>query len=60
MFANGKGSGESALMLFECIVDLFAPILMNHAAHGKIYNKTCATIEDTDQPAHPRGLISPC
>ena len=26
-------------------------------AHDKTYNKTCATIEDSDQPAHPRSLI---
>ena len=26
-------------------------------AHDKTYNKTCATSEDSDQPAHPRRLI---
>ena len=26
--------------------------------HDKTYNKTCATSEDTDQPAHPRSIIS--
>ena len=26
-------------------------------AHDKTYNKTCATSEDSDQPAHPRSLI---
>ena len=26
-------------------------------AHEKAYNKTCATSEDSDQPAHPRSLI---
>ena len=30
------------------------------AAHDKIYNKTCATSEDSDQSAHPRSLISLC
>ena len=25
--------------------------------HDKTYNKTCATSEDSDQPAHPRSLI---
>ena len=27
-------------------------------AHGKIYNKTCATSEDSDQTARMRSLIS--
>ena len=27
-------------------------------AHDKTCNKTCATSEDSDQPAHPRSLIS--
>ena len=26
-------------------------------AHDKTYNTTCATSEDTDQPADPRSLI---
>ena len=26
-------------------------------ANAKTYNKTCATSEDSDQPAHPRSLI---
>ena len=26
-------------------------------AHDKTYNKTCATSEDSDQPANPRSLI---
>ena len=26
-------------------------------AHDKTYNKTSATSEDSDQPAHPRSLI---
>ena len=26
-------------------------------AHDKIYNKTCATGEDSDQPAHPHSPI---
>ena len=29
----------------------------NEPAHDKSYNKTCATSEDSDQPAHPRSLI---
>ena len=32
-------------------------MLIYKQAHDKIYNKTCATSEDTDQPAHPRSLI---
>ena len=27
-------------------------------AHGETYNKTCASSEDSDQPAHSRSLIS--
>ena len=27
------------------------------SAHDKTYYKTCATSEDSDQPAHPRSLI---
>ena len=27
-------------------------------AHDKAYNKTCATTLGSDQPAHPRSLIS--
>ena len=30
---------------------------INEPAHDKTYNKTCATSEDSDQPAHPRSLI---
>ena len=30
---------------------------VNDPGHVKIYNKTCATSEDSDQPAHPRSLI---
>ena len=30
----------------------------NEPAHDNTYNKTCATSEDSDQPAHPRSLIS--
>ena len=26
-------------------------------AHDKTYSETCATSEDSDQPAHPRNLI---
>ena len=29
----------------------------NYAAHDKTYDKTCATSNDSDQPAHPRSLI---
>ena len=31
--------------------------VINKPAHDKTYNKTCATSEDSDQPAHPRSLI---
>ena len=31
--------------------------MINKPAHDKTYNKTCATSEDSDQPAHPRSLI---
>ena len=29
----------------------------NKPAHDKTYEKTCATSEDSDHPAHPRSLI---
>ena len=32
-------------------------LLQIEPAHDKTYNKTCATSEDSDQPAHPRSLI---
>ena len=28
--------------------------------HGKTYNKTCVTSEDSDRPAHMGSLISLC
>ena len=30
---------------------------IHEPARDKTYNKTCATSEDSDQPAHPRRLI---
>ena len=30
---------------------------LNKPAHDKTYKKSCATSEDSDQPAHPRSLI---
>ena len=30
----------------------------NEPVHDRTYNKTCATCEDSDQPAHPRSQIS--
>ena len=32
-------------------------LFKNESAHDKTYEKTCATSEDSDQPAHPRSLI---
>ena len=32
-------------------------VLSFEPAHDKTYNKTCATSEDSDQPAHSRSLI---
>ena len=32
-------------------------ILSNEPVHEKTINKTCATSQDSDQPAHPRSLI---
>ena len=32
-------------------------MLIFEPAHDKTYNKTCATSEDSGQPAHPRRLI---
>ena len=37
--------------------DQYAQIV-NGPAHDKTYNKICATSKDSDQPAHPRSLIS--
>ena len=28
-------------------------LVQNESAHDKTYNKTCATSQDSDQPAHP-------
>ena len=30
---------------------------INEPTHDRIYNNTCATSEDSDQPAHPHSLI---
>ena len=32
-------------------------MLFYEPTHDKTYNTTCATSEDSDQPAHPRSLI---
>ena len=32
--------------------------LLYEPADDNTYNKTCSTSEDTDQPSHPRSLIS--
>ena len=37
---------------------LFALRKTSEPALNKTYNKTCATSENSDQPAHPRSLIS--
>ena len=34
------------------------PFIPFEPARDETYNKTCATSKDSDQPAHPRGLIS--
>ena len=31
--------------------------ITNEPAHDKTYNKSCATSDDSDQPAHTRSLI---
>ena len=49
---------EHINVIFEryfLLLDLIFKI--NKPAHDKTYNKTCATSEDSDQPAHPRSLI---
>ena len=49
---------EHINVIFEryfLLLDLIFKI--NEPAHDKTYNKTCATSEDSDQPAHPRSLI---
>ena len=32
-------------------------LLFFEPVHDKVYNTTCATSEDSDQPAHPHSLI---
>ena len=44
---------KSPLLISSCFV--ITP--RNKPAHDKTYNKTYATSEDSDQPAHPRSLI---
>ena len=46
-----KNSGKSTKCFFQ------SPLEIIESAHEKTYNKTCATSEDSDQPAHPRSLI---
>ena len=49
-----RGLGEGCVPLQTTMVlvsFIFEP------AHDKAYNKTCATSEDSDQPAHPRRLM---
>ena len=36
---------------------MFSVTMQFETAHDKIYNKTFATSEDSDQPAHPRILF---
>ena len=38
--------------------DLGLHRLPTESAHDKTYNKTCAASEDSNQPAHPRSLVS--
>ena len=40
-----------------CMVPEKEDIKIYEPAHDKSYNKTCATRQDSDQPAHPRSLI---
>ena len=35
----------------------YETVLRFEIFHDKTYSKTCATIEDSDQPVHPRSLI---
>ena len=43
----------------DCIIASlpFHLLYKTEPAHDKTYNKTCATSEDSDQPAHQRILI---
>ena len=42
-------------MRYKIIIFLVKVLFV--AALDKTYNKSCATSEDSDQPAHPRSLI---
>ena len=46
---NNKIASKKVTTLIETIII--------EPAHDKHYNKTCATSEDSDQPAHLRRLI---
>ena len=46
---------KSPLPYHFVIVLLLSSIHTSESAHGKTYNKTCATSEDSDQTAHPRS-----
>ena len=47
------------IVVFSGYLHLYFSIRHNiiELAHGKTYNTTCATSEDSDQTAHPRSLI---
>ena len=48
---NFSATWKDALFIYMGSYILF------ETAHDKNYNKTCASSEDSDQPAHPRSLI---
>ena len=43
--------------LYICTCPTLCAKYAYEPTHDKIYNKTCATSEDSDQPAHPHRLI---
>ena len=48
---------HTALTLHWWCKNSFSVSRIYESAHDKTYNKSCATSEDSDHPAHPRSLI---
>ena len=47
----------SRLLVLFSIKYCFCDAVLYEPAYNETCNKTCATSEDSDQPAHPRSLI---
>ena len=60
-FVASVGKGvlpDCGISLVSSLTFLTVNLLINEPAHDKTYNKTYATSEDSDQPAHSHSLIS--